>query len=218
MCSRGLMSDRASILVASLVTLALLCSAPVEGAVPSAANSTLPACLALCPLGDMSVTVVVRDIANNPIAGSSVVFDFSNAPAANLCPSTFQPGLIVDIPGRTLRAVTDLGGAVTVGAHVGGTSPLGTVRVFADGVLLRSFALASPDQDGNGYSVSIIGLDDPLFAAKLGTSDPTADFDCSGTVDIDDEQIFFQHHSHACGGFVDAARRSTWGAVKLHYR
>ena len=51
-----------------------------------------------------------------------------------------------------------------------------------------------------------------------GTADPRADFDCSGAVDSADEAIFFQHQSQACGGFVDPARRSTWGAVKLHYR
>jgi len=66
--------------------------------------------------------------------------------------------------------------------------------------------------------VSIIGNDDTIFAAKLGTSDPTADFDGDGDVDVDDEQYFFMHHSHSCFGYVDPTTRHSWGQVKQIYR
>ena len=91
--------------------------------------------------------------------------------------------------------------------------------MFADGVLLKTYALASPDQDGDGGVVSVIGNDDPIFASKLGTADPTADFDCSGgLVDDQDQFLFFFHHSHSCLGFVDPVKRGSWGRLKSHYR
>lgn len=198
----------------------LVLAGPAAAAVPSAANSTLPACMALCPLGDMPFTVVVRDLASNPIAGSSVVLDFANCPGAFLCVPSF--GLVfpytLNIPARQIQAFTNASGSVTIPAHVGGTGPPGSVRVFADGVQLRTYALASPDQNGNGFCLSIVDLDDAIFATKLGGTDPTADFDCSGQVDTTDESIFFTHHGQSCDAYVDAVTRSTWGAVKLHYR
>mgnify|MGYP001390767237 FL=1 len=204
----------------STLVAVTLSAVPSAAAVPSPSNSSLPACMALCPFGDMPFTVVVRDFANNPILGSTVVLDFSICPQAFLCPSGFGTPYpyVVDLTSRTLRAVTDAGGSITFPAHVGGTGPPGSVRVFADGVMLRTYALASPDQDGDGFVVSIIGADDPTFAAKLGTSDPTADFDCDGDVDFDDQSIFGFHHSQSCDAYVDAVRPSTWGALKLHYR
>jgi hypothetical protein len=194
-------------------------SAVAIAAVPSPVNSTTPPCLAPCPMGDVALTVVVRDLANNPIAGSTVVFSFANCPNAFLCAPLPTDDYIVDLTLRTVRATTDATGTVTIHPRVGGTCPAGGVNLFADGVLLRTYALASPDQDGNGVCVSIIGSDDPIFAAKLGTLDATADFDCSGgPVDGADQLYFFQHHSHGCNGFVDPTTRRSWGTLKLHYR
>jgi hypothetical protein len=173
--------------------------------------------MALCPMGDMSFTVVVRDLANNPIAGSLVVLDFSQCPGAFLCPARPTDPYLLDVPTRTLRMTTDAAGKVTFPARVGGTCPAGGVSVFADGVSLKSYALASPDQNGNGVCVNIVDVDDVIFAAKLGTGDPTADFNCDGVVNISDQLIFNSHLSHFCDGFVDATRRSSWGRLKLHY-
>jgi len=201
-----------------LLAVAMLLAVPaVHAGVPNAANSSLPACMALCPMGDMPFTVVVRDVANNPIAGSLVVLDFSQCPGAFLCPARPADPYLLDVPTRTLRMTTAAAGGVTFLARVGGTGPPGGVRVFADGVLLRSYALASPDQNGNGVCVSIVDVDDAIFAAKLGGADPTADFDCDGDVDVQDQLIFGSHHSHSCDGFVDATHRSSWGQLKLHY-
>ncbi|HEY6194630.1 MAG TPA: hypothetical protein VI504_06255 [Candidatus Eisenbacteria bacterium] len=103
-------------------------------------------------------------------------------------------------------------------AGVGGIGPAGSVGLFADGVFFESYALASPDQNGNGVAVTIVDVDEAIFTAKLGTADPTADFDCDGDVDGLDQLIFDQHLSHSCDGFVDAVRRGTWGTLKAHYR
>jgi hypothetical protein len=189
-------------------------------AVPSPVNSSVPACMALCPLGDMPFTVTVRDFANNPIAGSSVVIDFSGCPnGAYICPTRPGDPYSVNLVARTLSMVTPANGAVTFPARIGGVGPAGCAKVFADGVLLRSYALASPDQNGNGLAAGIIDVDPALFAAKLGTVDPTADFDCSGgAVDLADQLIFNQNLSHSCDGIVLAVQRHTWGSLKSHYR
>lgn len=209
--------DPVRTLIITLFALMAATLAPTaQAGVPSPINSSVPACLVLCPFGDLTATVVVRDIANNPVASSSVVFDFSECPTAYICPTGPGDPYVYTPANRTIRAFTNAVGSVGFPARIGGVG--GIVRVYADGVMLHSYTLASPDQDGDGQAVSIIGPDVPLFAGKMGSANPTADFDCSGLVDIDDEQIFYMHLSHACGGFVDPARRSSWGAVKLHYR
>jgi hypothetical protein len=209
-----------SFLTLLLLAAAMLLTVPAARAgVPDAANSTFPACMALCPMGDIPFEVTVRDLANNPIAGSSVQLNFSSCPNAYLCPPGFAPPYpyTVDPIARTIVATTDAIGHLSLPAHVGGIGPAGSVSLYADGVFFRSYALASPDQNGNGVCVNIVDVDDVIFATKLGTSDPTADFNCDGNVGVADEQIFNHHISHACNGFVDATRRSSWGSLKSHY-
>jgi hypothetical protein len=202
------------------VALTAACVAPAAAALPSPANSSLPLCMALCPLGDMPFAVTVRDLANNPIAGSTVVLDFSGCPnGAFICPQRPGDPYTVNLVTRTLSMVTPASGTVTFPARIGGVGPAGCAKVFADGVLLRTYALASPDQNGNGVAVNIIDVDPALFAAKLGSLDPTADFDCSGgPVDGADQSIFDHHLAHSCDGIVDAAQHHSWGSVKQHYR
>ena len=195
-------------------------TSPAAAAVPSVANSTVPPCLVACPFGDIPFDVVVRDLANNPVANSSVVIDFSDCPAAYICtaPGNQPDPYTVNLPARTLQLFSNASGLAHFPLRVGGGCAAGTVRVFADGVLLAQRALASPDQDGDGFTANILNNDFAIFSAKLGTSDPTADLDCDGDVDQDDQNIFGFHSSKTCQGFVDAAHRSSWGRVKSHYR
>src|SRR6266851_2104172 len=93
--------------------------------------STLPPCMALCPMGDMPFTVVTRDLANNPLAGIFVTLDFGACPGAFLCPSLPSDPYVVDPTFRTLRMTTGANGSVTFPARVGGTAPSGCVRVIA---------------------------------------------------------------------------------------
>lgn len=206
---------------APLAALLLLLAsvAPSLAAVPSPANSSIPNCVVVCPLGDMPVVVTVRDFANNPIAGSMVVLDFANCQGAFIC--TGPPGdpYIYDPASRTVRMTTGANGIASFPLRAGGGCGLNGVRIFADGVLLGSRNLASPDQTGNGMVVCFaIDTDCAVLAGKLGGSDPTADFDCDGDVDVVDQFTQSQHTSHACQGIVDAAHRSNWGRVKAFYR
>ncbi len=209
---------RASLAALLLIVAIAANASPAAAGVPSAANSTTPNCIAACPYGDMSVTIVVRDLANVPISGSTVVIDFANCPGAFLCQFP-PPPYNQNLAARTVSKVTDATGTVTFPLHVGGICGSNMVRIFADGVLLKQTALASPDQTGNGMVVCFaIDTDCDVFAGKLGGSDPTADFDCDGDVDEADQLTMNQHTSHACEGIVDPARRSSWGRVKSFYR
>src|SRR5689334_20762333 len=74
-----------SLLLLLLSCLALLPPLSASAAVPSPANSQVDPCLVLCPAGDFTFHVVVRDIANVPVAGASVVVNLCNCPNVHLC-------------------------------------------------------------------------------------------------------------------------------------
>jgi hypothetical protein len=88
------------------------------------------------------------------------------------------------------------------------------VTVFADGVMLSGRTMASPDQNGD---LIVDGTDDAIATAKLGSSDPTADFDCDGSVTIADVGVVQAHFPHACAEPTKASDRS-WGGLKSIYR
>lgn len=202
-------------LASSLVLTLALGAAPAFANVPSAANSTVPACLSACPLGDMPITIVVRDIASNPVGFSQVVLEFANCPGFYLCPIASNDPY-TGIPGdpTAVRAFTNSAGSVTFPLRAGGGCAANTVNVFADGVLLAQRAFSSPDQNGDGV---VLSADQALLAAKVGGSDPTGDLDCSGTVTAADQTIAGQHGSHSCNGIVNPVQRRSWGMLKAHY-
>jgi len=207
--------------IALLTVFAAACAwlGPASASVPSVPNSTFPTCLAACPLGDIAFDVIVRDLANNALAGAFVVLDFSQCPGAFICNGLVTDPYTTDLAARKVLRNTDATGKAHFPLRVGGTCGPGTVSLFANGVLFTRYALASPDQNGNGMTSNLFDPnDDALFAAKLGTADPTADFDCDGgLVDTDDQAIFNLHGAHACEGYVDPTVRQSWGSLKSHY-
>ena len=205
--------------IRALLPVLLVLAVPAVAGVPAPPpTSTVPSCLAACPMGDIPFTVTVRDIAANPIAGATVVLDFMLCPGAYLCELP-PPPYDLDLVNRRISSTTDATGKVTIPLHVGGTGGAGSVRLYADGVLLALYALASTDQNGDGYTLnSVYYGDGDLFSAKEGTNDPTADFDCDGLVDYDDALTFNNHQNHSCEGLFNPARKSSWGRVKSIYR
>jgi hypothetical protein len=196
---------------------ALLCVAsftsPVRASVPDPAHSTIPGCLATCPYGDIPFTVVVRDFANNPVAGASVLLDFWFCPAVELCPAQ-DPGIVIDVPARTARAHTDASGAFTFRLKAGGLCEDPGIRVFADGVQLTDppVRVASVDQDGN---LAVYGNDRERLAADPYTAG--RDLDCDADRDDADLAILDAHMGHLCDAVVPA-RPQRWGVLKLRYR
>lgn len=99
-----------------LLCSAALWSAPVQAqGVPSPANSTVPSLIALVGhTGGVASAygafdVIVRDLANNPVAGASVVVDPGLCPDLHLCADPNDPGTTVDCAGSRAGRITDCG-------------------------------------------------------------------------------------------------------------
>jgi hypothetical protein len=200
-------------LVAILAFAALLTPAAFSpaSALPNAALSTVPPCFVGCPFGDIAFTVVVRDVANNPVAGATVTLDFSSCPEVNFCPAQETGTTIV---GKTASRICDVTGSVTFHLHAGGLCPSGTVKVTADAVPLALRPVVSTDQDGN---LAVDATDQSIASAKVGSADHSADFDCDGDVDSADLAILASHVGHVCDASTPVQPRS-WGFLKILYR
>ena len=192
---------RARLLLLLLLGATLMGVPSANAAVPSPATSHVDPCLVICPNGDFAFHVIVRDAANNPVGGSSVVINFCNCPGVHLCSGPCD-----------LLATSDATGAVTFQIKGGGICSAATVS--ADGVILAIRAVASPDQDGD---LSVSAADIGIVNGKVGSADPTADFDCDGSVTAADVGIATAHGSHVCQGPVPTEPRS-WGGLKAFYR
>ena len=188
--------------------------ATTHASIPDPANSEVPPCLAVCPAGDLVTVVVVRDFNNVPVENSSVIIEFYDCPAFAICPPAKSDPYIWDDPTRTVRRLTDATGAARFPLRAGGVCGANVVRVFADGIFLAARALASPDQNGN---LSVSAADQAVANAKLGMPDPTADFDCNGTVTAADLGVVQSHLTHDCG-IPTPARPRSWGSLKVIYR
>jgi hypothetical protein len=199
--------------VTSAVLALCVWPAGAQSNVPSAITSRVDQCLVFCPVSDIDFHVLVRDLASVPVANSVVKLDFSGCPSFTHCLGV-PSSITVSDANRTVSMVADASGAVVFAMPMGGICPGSAVRIYADGVLLAIRSLASPDRDGNGFPDL---TDEAAIQALVGSSDPTADFDCNGIVDAADVAISAQHRFHACPLAVPTAPRS-WGALKIHYR
>ena len=180
---------RPAVVVAGLFLL--LVPSLSMGGVPSPTASFVPN-LVGCPAGDLEFAVTVRDIGFNPVVGSTVVLSFASCPTFNYCPGTF-PGYVADSTSRIVAAITDSVGQAHFAIHQGGLCT--NVSVMADGLLLANRAFASTSQIGD---LTVDLGDVGAVRSKLGTHDPTADFDGNGIVDTADVDTVFHHLGHNC--------------------
>ena len=154
---------------AVLAALGVVFGAAVAFAgVPSPANSTIPGRINLVGVDAGSslpdtaalgakVQVIVRDLANNPIANSAVVIDM-NGDVSDVQFGDLQPyqGVTANCGTHTVLALTDAAGSVYFVVQGGGRTPAGAAhpllagKVYADGVLLGSIAVGLYDMDGAG--------------------------------------------------------------------
>jgi hypothetical protein len=181
-------------------------------AVPSAGNSTTPACITLVgntagiadPLGTFTVTV--RDLANNPLNGASVVIDLINCTDLAICDDQLDGAALVNCAAKTTRKFTDALGQVSftvVGGSNGGgnaTTLLGGGRIYANGTLIGSPTVSAIDLDG----ASGVGAND--LSAWLGDFGSgfafgRSDYDCSGDIGANDLSLWLG----AFGGGASAA-------------
>src|SRR5262245_56402780 len=180
---------------------ALLWSLPASAAVPSPATSVVDPCLIVCPSGDFAFHVAVRDAANAPVPGATVLINLCQCPSVHLC----QGSCDVVKP-------TDAAGNVTFNIKAGGVCLCG-VTIFADGVLLATRLVASTDQDGD---LDVDGTDQFDVLSKMGTPSPEADLDCDGLVTSADLTIDVNHGGHNCE--VVPTGPQSWGRTKAIYR
>lgn len=122
--------------IATLVAILAVGSASTASAqtVPDPTNSTCPTAVTVGPTGSCCFDVVVRDNANNPIAGSVVQVTF-NSCSVVFCPT--QPAGVT-IQGNSARVVSDAAGRahICVCATFSGAGCSGAIS--ADGVVLRA--------------------------------------------------------------------------------
>ena len=169
---------------------------------PPPNNSVVPACISLVgSYGGVPATaaggfvVIVRDLANNPVAGASVVIDLSNCLDLSICADQLDPAATVNCAAMTVRKFTAADGS----AHftmLGGSNGAGNAstllnggRIYANGTLLGAPTVSAFDLDGSGG----VGAGD--LSAWLGdffTAQPygRSDYDCSGNVGANDLSLW----------------------------
>ena len=188
---------------ATLLTAAgLLIASAAMASVPSAGNSTTPLCVrlvgALAGVPDNAAgqfTIVVRDLANNPISGASVVIDLSGCHDLSLCNDQLDVNATVNCGAKTTRKFTDPLGNVTF-TVLGGSNGAGNAsslinsgKIFANGVLLQNPTVSAFDLDGTG-GVGANDLSALLGDFGLGQPFGRDDYDCSGTVGANDLSLW----------------------------
>ena len=198
------------LLLPALLLIAL--TTPTTAGVPDPRNSTVPTCWTLCPSGDLSVTVTVRDVNNTPQANALVDLDLCSCPNVHLCPASANDGYTVN--GCHVSKLTNAAGQATFALR-GGGGCLGPAAVLADGVLLANVTtIASPDQDGD---LTVNAADVGLLIAKHGGADRTGDLTCDGVVDAGDDAAQQPHFGHSCTNQTPTLPTS-WGSVRALYR
>jgi hypothetical protein len=192
--------------------LLLAAGAATACGLPYPGNSSVDSILVACPAGDIAFHVTPRDLAYQGAPGLLVWLDFCSTSGWAIDPGPVpasQPYL--DRPPCTPTTLTDSRGMATFALRAGGSTGGGTVVVYGDGgIRLRARVLASPDQNGD---LLVNATDVALLAAKLGTNDPSADFDGDGVVTAADQAIQRAHLGHAAEQPVPVAT-STWGRLK----
>ena len=168
---------------------------------PSPANDTTPTCISLvgalgsAPAPAGGFVVICRDLANNPMAGATVVIDLSGCTELFICADQMDPAATVDCAHKTVSKLSAADGSVHFnilgGSTGGGTAVtlLGGGRIFKNGTLIQSPTVSAFDLDGSGG----VGAGD--LSAWLGdffTGNPygRSDYDCSGNVGANDLSVW----------------------------
>lgn len=155
-------------------------------------------------------TVTVRDFANNVIAGSTVVIDFSGCPDIQV--SCDQLNAVTGqsfLAGKKVSGSTNAGGqfvfkvqgasnATPPGANTSAGTNVGTpcAQVYADGVPLGGLIVSAYDVNGLGSPTAAVNASDAslvqaeaLKIAVGGTARARDDYNFSNTVNASDVSI-----------------------------
>ncbi len=188
-----------SFVLASLVTAAAL-------AIPAMGLADLPCgpdCVSMpCQVNLVGATggeadavsefsIVVRDLAQNPIANSIVLIDFAACPDLRIAAQQPFSGVTANCGGSVgaVSAITDATGIATFRIVGGARNLTGGVpgagfrcaRVYADGVLVGTLNVGAFDQNGVG-GVNPVDVSVWLMDFFTGTYVGRSDFDCNQTL------------------------------------
>jgi hypothetical protein len=168
------------------------------------ANSTTPPCISLvgtrAGAADQAAgafQVIVKNLANNPIAGAHVVIDLSGCPDLHLCSDQLDPAMDIDCAAKRVGKFTDALGKVSFtllgGSNGSGLAVelLGGGKIFENGTLIGSPTVSAFDLDG----ASGVGINDlsAWLTDLVAPGNPPfgrSDFDCSGSVGINDLSVW----------------------------
>ena len=187
---------------ATLLTAAglLIASAAMAG-VPSAANSTTPTCITLVgslagtPDGAGLFNITVRDLANNPLNGASVVIDLSGCLDLAICNDQLDANALVNCGAKTTRKFTNASGQVSFivlgGSNGAGNAStlLGGGKIFANGTLIQTPTVSAFDLDGSS-GVGANDLSAWLTDFGSGQNFGRSDYDCSNTIGANDLSVW----------------------------
>ncbi len=197
-----------------LLALALACAASSTASAgsPSPDYSSVPTCMVAVPQFPPTAVIVVRDIDGLPVENASVVIDFTGCDQLYLCPDV-PPNAFPRFAPSPVSTMTDFYGMATFNLH-GGGSCLAGATISADGVLLGTVRILSPDQDADG---DVDAADLVLLQSRIAANDLRADLGCDGLTNGNDELAFGNYLGAFCTG-PTPTRSTTWGRLKQHYR
>jgi len=170
---------------------------PAMAGIPSIRGS-VPSCISLvgssagvpaAAVGEF--TVVIHDLADNPVMGAPVVIDLSGELDMSLCGDQMDHDALVNCGAKTVRKFTGVDGTVRFtllgGSNGGGNAVtlLGGGRIYAGGVLVGTPTVSAYDLDGSGG----LGANDmSAWFGDFGSGQPfgRSDYDCSGSIGAND--------------------------------
>ncbi|MCP4293180.1 MAG: hypothetical protein GY780_15255 [bacterium] len=171
--------------IISFTALALICLLPISAKAQcgSPANSSIPNWIVVCPLGDVTTTVVIRDANNVPCPGQTITMSLNG-------------NCLCNAP-TNVTATTNNAGVATFAPVSGGccNGPNLVTYIDASGVVLGvSNWVISPDMDAS----CLVSLGDvALFSgAFYGAYSRCADFSGDGVISLTDVAFLAQHYGH----------------------
>jgi len=181
----------------------MLIASAASAGVPCAGCSTVPTCISLVgssggisdPAGNFTITV--KDLANNPLNGASVVVDLSGCTDVAICSNQLDAAATVNCAAKTTRKFTNIAGQVSFivlgGSNGSGnaTTLLGGAKIYANGTLIASPTASVFDLDGsNGVGINDLSVWLTDFGTFGNPAFGRSDFDCSGSVGINDLSVW----------------------------
>ena len=190
------------------------------GAVAVPEYSTVDSVLVACPAGDLVFHAIAR-IGPTILALRTwtIWVDITDCPELKLGTLAGPYLSRVQVNGRDyLEQMCSPSGYAEFRIPGGGIAAGRTLPVIETNhgvVLATRHTLLSPDQDGN---LVVDGRDVARVRSKLGTADPTADFNLDGMVTQADLDSVQAHLGHFDPAVPTPAAAASWGRLKSLYR